>query len=258
MSDLIDFSVADFVARIELTRPDKLNALNRAMLSALSAALDTVDADPEVRALVVTGAGSRAFCVGADIPEWSALSPEAMWKDWIRTGHRVLNRMSQLAIPVIAAVNGYALGGGLELALAADLRLAAERASFAMPEAKLGIIPGWGGTQRLKALVGPSRAKQMIFAGERIASDTALAWGLINERVANDALAGRVQELAQAIAANAPLAVQAAKALIDATGTAHDGLLLEGVAGAYTAGTEDAQAGVNAFRNRGAAEFAGR
>lgn len=257
MSELIDFARDGHMARIVLNRPDKLNALNREMMTAMADAIAAVDADSDIRVLVLTGTGPKSFCAGADILEWSHLSPVDMWKIWIRAGNQIMDSLSRLAIPVLAALNGYTLGGGLELALAADIRIAADHVRLGAPEVKLGIIPGWGGTQRLKHVIGTSRAKQMIFTGDLIPADTALAWGLVNEVVPASELAARTDQIAQAIADNAPVAVQATKALIDTESTVLDGALLEGVAGSLTAHTEDAHIGVEAFKARTTPEFKG-
>ncbi len=257
MTDLIQFAVDGGIAHITLNRPQKLNALNGEMLQGLEQSLSAVESDSAIRVLVLTGSGERSFCVGADILEWSELTPLDMWKAWIRSGNQIMNRISQLAVPVIASLNGLALGGGLELALTADIRIAADHVRLGAPEVKLGIIPGWGGTQRLPAVIGSSRAKQMIFTGDQIPADTALTWGLVNETVPAPDLAARTAEMAQAIATNAPVAVQAAKSLVDADGSVTDGMLLEGIAGALVSYTEDSQAGVEAFKNRTVPEFQG-
>ena len=162
-TELVQLSVDGPIATVVLNREDKLNALNAEMLAALEEYADELDRRREVRVVLITGTG-RAFCVGADIIEWSDLTPLDMGRRWIRDGHRIFARYARLPQPVVAALNGYTFGGGLELALAADLRLAAAGAQLSFPEVKLGIIPGWGGTQRLGQLVGPSRAKQMIFS----------------------------------------------------------------------------------------------
>jgi enoyl-CoA hydratase/carnithine racemase len=175
-----------------------------------------------------------------------------MWRWWVRDGHRVMQRLASLRQPVIAAIQGMAFGGGLELALAADMRIASSSAAFAMPEVTIGTLPGWGGTQRLPALVGAARAKQMIFTGERIDASTAERWGLVNEVVEPDNLTGRVTQLAQRIAANAPIAVQLAKSAID-----HDATAPEAFAGALAASAEDGREGMAAFREKRPPRFRG-
>jgi enoyl-CoA hydratase/carnithine racemase len=251
-SGTVELRVEDYVAWIELRRPAKLNALSVEMLSALEAHVADVDRRQDVRVVVLAAAGERAFSVGADVNAWSALEPLDMWRWWVRDGHRVMQRLASLRQPVIAAVRGMAFGGGLELALAADMRIASSTAAFAMPEVTIGTLPGWGGTQRLPALVGAARAKQMIFTGERIDASTAERWGLVNEVVEPDNLTGRVTQLAQRIAANAPIAVQLAKSAID-----HDATAPEAFAGALAASAEDGREGMAAFREKRPPQFRG-
>ncbi len=250
MSKYISFRVDGHVAEITLDRPDKLHALNVDMLNAIAEHVRHIDRNHEIRVLVIASTGDRSFCCGADIIEWSAMSPVEMWRTWIKTGSSLMNSIRALAIPVIASMHGLALGGGLELALAADIRIASTSTRVGMPEAKLGIIPGWGGTQVLKQVIGPSRTKQLIFTGEIISAVKAESWGLINEVVEPEEIAQRTSSMAEAIASNAPIAVQATKALVDAESGRHDGPHLEGIAGALTQFTEDASAGVEAFKNK--------
>jgi enoyl-CoA hydratase len=246
------------IATITLNHPQKLNVIDVEMLEGLEAAVRQVEQDDQVRVVLLTGAGERAFSVGADINAWSALEPLGMWRRWVRDGHRVFEQVARLRQPVIAALNGYAFGGGLELALAADLRLAAAHAELALPEVRLGTIPGWTGSQRLPALIGFARAKQMIFSGARIAAATAERWGLVNEVVPGDTLMARAAGLAKEIAANAPISVQMAKQLVDGAIGQDIGVSLEALAGALAATTEDAQEGLAAFRERRDPRFSGR
>ena len=258
-TDLVQLSLNGPIANVVLNRADKLNALNAEMLDALEEYADELDRNQDVRVVLLTGTG-RAFCVGADIYEWSDLTPLEMGRRWIRDGHRIFARYARLPQPVIAVLNGYTFGGGLELALAADLRLAAKGVQLSFPEVKLGIIPGWGGTQRLAQLIGPSRAKQMIFSGERVAAETAEVWGLVNEVVAAEELAERALSLAETIAANGPVAVQLTKQVIDASmpASGDSGVVLESLAGSLASFTADAQEGVSAFRQRRPPKFSGR
>ncbi len=243
-----------YFATITLNRPHKLNALEPAMLARLDTIAGELERRNDVRVVILTGAGERAFSVGADINVWSSLQPIDMWRHWVREGHRVLERLARLRQPTIAALNGYAFGGGLELALAADIRLSATEAEFAMPEVKLATIPGWAGTQRLPALIGPARAKQLVFSGARIDTATAERWGLINEVMPRAELLARARSLAEEIAANAPISVQIAKQLIDgASGAA--GVALEALAGALAATTDDAEEGLTSFRERRSPQF---
>ena len=243
----------DGVATLTLDRPAKLNAIGPAMLTELERHLAEIDGDPDIRAVIITGTGDRAFSVGADINSWSALEPLDMWRGWVRDGHRVLQRLAHLRQPTIAAINGYAFGGGLELALAADIRIAADAATFALPETKIGTVPGWAGTKRLPEAIGVARSKQMIFSGGRIDAATAERWGLVNEVVALTKLMDRCRTLAAEIATNAPISVQLAKAVING-----DEAAPEALAGALAAGTEDGREGIAAFREKRAPRFTGR
>jgi enoyl-CoA hydratase/carnithine racemase len=245
-------------ATITLNRPEKLNALDPAMLDLLEQHVRKIDADRAIRVVLLTGAGEKAFCVGADINAWSALTPLAMWSEWVRRGHRVFEQVARLRQPVIAVLNGFTFGGGLELALATDIRLAADHIQLAMPEVKLGTVPGWGGTDRLPHLIGVARAKQMIFSGGRIDAPTAERWGLVNEIVPREALAARAQALAAEIAANSPYAVQIAKQAIDSADGNDTALAFEALAGAVAAGTTDAAEGLAAHREKRPPAFSGQ
>lgn len=248
----VGLRVEDHVAWITLQRAAKLNALSVEMLAALESRIAEVDHRQDVRVVVLAAEGERAFSVGADVNAWSALEPLDMWRWWVRDGHRVMQRVASLRQPVIAAIQGLAFGGGLELAMAADMRIAASAAAFAMPEVTIGTLPGWGGTQRLPDLVGVARAKQLIFSGQRVDAETAERWGLVNEVVAPGELVGRVTELARQIAANAPVAVQLAKSAIN-----HDVTAPEAFAGALAASAEDGKEGMAAFREKRAPRFRG-
>src|SRR5580693_9791339 len=202
----VKFAVQGAIARITLNRPEKLNALDPEMLAALEEAVSQAEQSREVRAIILEAAGEKAFCVGADILAWTALSPLDMWSQWIRLGHQVFDRLERAKQPVICAIQGFAYGGGLELALGCDVRIVTDAARLAMPEVKLGTVPGWGGTDRLPKLIGHSRAKQMIFTGEQISAETAERWGLVNEVVSAVTLRESVITLAEKVCANAPVA----------------------------------------------------
>ena len=242
------------VATITLNRPEKLNALTLPMLATLEEALLTIDADPEVRVVVIKGSGARAFSAGADVVAWSSLAPLDMWRTWTRTGHWVMERLESLRQPTIAALNGIAYGGGLELALACDLRLAADHVTLAAPEVGIATVPGWGMTTRLATVIGPARAKQMILTGLPIDAERAASWGLVSEVVPATDLDAATDELAARIAAQAPVAVQVAKELIDA---ARPRTSLEALGGGLTAFTDDAREGQAAFRERRPPEYGG-
>ena len=242
------------VATITLNRPEKLNALTLPMLAALEEALLTIDADSEIRVVVIKGSGPKAFSAGADVVAWSSLAPLDMWRTWTRTGHRVMERLESLRQPTIAALNGIAYGGGLELALACDLRLAADHVKLAAPEVGIATVPGWGMTTRLATVIGPARAKHMILTGLPIDAERAASWGLVSEVVPAAELDAATDELAARIAAQAPVAVQVAKELIDAT---RPRASLEALGGGLTAFTDDAREGQAAFRERRTPEYGG-
>lgn len=202
------------VAVLTVNRPEARNALNSQVLADLGAAVDGLAADKEVRAVIVTGAGDKAFVAGADIGEMKDLDGDSA-RQFAAAGQAVLAKLATLPQPVIAAVNGYALGGGCELALACDIRIASETARFGQPEVGLGITPGFGGTQRLARLVGPGKAKWLIFSAQIFSAAEALALGLVERVVAPDQLLTAAHELAEKIAANSPVAIAQAKQAID-------------------------------------------
>jgi enoyl-CoA hydratase len=245
------------ILTLTLNRPDKLNAIDGAMLDALDEVLGAIERDREVRAVILTGAG-RAFSAGADIKEWTALTPLEFGRSWGLRGHALFDRLAALPPPVIAAINGVAFGGGLELALCADVRIAGEQARLGLPEVTIAALPGWGGTQRLPRLIGPGRAKHMILTGQPIDAAKAEAWGLVSETVAGDGLMARARELAAQMAANAPIAVQASKRLIDAALPVTPAATLETQAGALCGSTEDAEEGRASFLERRPPRYRGR
>jgi enoyl-CoA hydratase len=250
------FEIDGAIATITLDRSEKLNAITPAMLSALETTVRELDANVNVRAVIVTGAGERAFSVGADINAWAALEPIEMWRRWVRDGHRVFDALAGLRQPTIAALNGFTFGGGLELALACDLRIAAEGIQLGSPEVKIGAVPGWGGTRRLTRAIGEARAKQLIFTGGRIDAAKAEAWGLVNEIVPAGELMSRARQIAEEIAANAPISVQVTKQIIN--GDTNAGAVVEALAGALAATTNDGKEGVASFREKRAPNYEGR
>ena len=245
------------VATVTLDRPARLNALTPAMLDELEACARALDADAQVRVVVLTAGGDKAFCVGADINEWAALRPLDMWRQWVKRGHQVFDQWARLRQPVIAAINGHAFGGGLELAIASDIRIAAEHAQFALPEASISTCPGWSGSQRLVPLIGASRTKYLALSGERLSAAAALAGGLLHEVVPAAALAGRAHALAHAMAAKAPVALQLTKQLVNAASGEGTAAALEAMAGALAAGTHDAAEGIASFREKRPAVYRG-
>lgn len=245
------------VATVTLDRPEKLNVLTLEMIDELGRIAAQLDQDRALRCVILTGAGDRAFCCGADITAWSPLEPLDMWRTWIKRGHQVFEQWARLRVPVIAAVNGHALGGGLELAAAADIRVAASKATFGLPEASIGTIPGWSGTQRLVKLIGASRVKYLALTGRRMDMEEAYRAGLIAEPATPDPLA-RAQAIADDIGRMAPISVQLAKQLIDAGSGEGLAATLEAIASGLAAGTEDAREGKASFAQRRAAQYLGR
>ena len=197
-----------------INRPKALNALNSEVLSDLDELVQTVSADADIRALVITGSGEKAFVAGADIGEMSTLTPEE-GEAFGKHGNDVFRKLETLPIPTIAAVNGFALGGGCELSMSCDIRICADTAVFGQPEAGLGITPGFGGTQRLARLVGPGMAKQLIYTAKNIKADEAYRIGLVNAVYPLDELMPAAEEMAETIAKNAPIAVRACKKAIN-------------------------------------------
>lgn len=202
------------VAIATIDRPKALNALNSEVLNDLNTLVDTVNADEEIRVLILTGSGEKSFVAGADIGEMSNLT-KAEGEAFGKKGNDVFRRIETLPIPVIAAVNGYALGGGCELAMACDIRICADTAVFGQPETGLGITPGFGGTQRLSRLIGPGMAKQLIYSARNIKADEALRIGLVNAVYPLEELRAAAEKLAETIAKNAPIAVRASKQAIN-------------------------------------------
>jgi len=239
--------VADFVATVTISRPEALNALNSAVLADLDAVLDSIRPD-EVRVVLLTGAGDKAFVAGADIAEMATMTPRE-GEAFGRRGNAIFRKLECLPMPTIAVVNGFALGGGCELAMSCDIRLASAKAMFGQPEVGLGITPGFGGTQRLARIVGIGLAKEMIFGGRNIDAARALAIGLVNAVYEPEELMPAAAKMAAGIAAKAPVAVRAAKAAIG-LGIQTDidsGIALEAVYFGSCFGTEDQQEGMAAF-----------
>lgn len=247
------------IARVTITREKALNALSSSVLSELCAAIALLEADADTRAVILTGAGEKAFVAGADIAEMKTMSPTDA-ASLSELGASVCDGIERSARPWIAAVNGFALGGGLELALACDFIFAADAAKVGQPEVKLGVIPGFGGTQRLLRRVGVAKAKHLIFTGDLIAADEALRIGLVDAVFARDELLEAATRTAQTIAKNGPLAVAEAKRAI------HEGqsmplagaLALETRAFANLFATADQREGMAAFTDKRAASFEGK
>lgn len=238
------------LATITLDRPEKLNALTLAMLEDLEAAADRIDRDREVRAAILTGTGPKAFCAGADIAAWGALEPLDMWRRWIRDGHRVFDRLARLRQPLIAVLNGAALGGGLELAAVADLRIAEAHATLGLPEARIGAVPGWSGTQRLVRRAGGPAVKRLALTGEAVDAAEALRLGLVDYVQPTGEGLAFARALAGTVAARAPVSVQVAKQLVNAAEGEETGAGLEAIAAGLVAQSADGREGAAAFRGK--------
>lgn len=246
------------IGKLTINRPDVRNALNRQTLREIENAIEELGNDPAIRVIVITGSGDRAFCAGADVLEMKDASPLDTVED-CQLGKRVFARIEALGKPVIAQVNGYALGGGCELAMACDIRIASDKARFGQPEINLGLIPGYAGTQRLPRLVGKAKAKELIFTGDLIYANEAKELGLVNKVVPPDQLESTVMELATKLASKAPVALKLAKTSIDKgmetsldVGSAYE---TDGFALCFT--TYDHKEGINAFLEKRKAEFKG-
>src|ERR1700756_4244136 len=255
----LKFDSKNHIAYITINRPEKLNALNMAVMEELRTAFTAIKADADIRVAILTGSGEKAFVAGADIGELSKHNTVSA-KEYTHAGQSVLDLIENLGKPVIACVNGFALGGGCEIAMACTMRIASENAKFGQPEVKLGIIPGYGGTQRLPRLVGKGLAMQLVLTGEMISAQEAHRIGLVNEVVAADKLIPRAEEIAQKIIGMAPLAIQDCMEAVNqgVNMTLQEGLFLEATLFGICCATEDKMEGTTAFLEKRAAHFQGR
>jgi enoyl-CoA hydratase/carnithine racemase len=247
------------LAYVTVNRPKVLNALNMATMEELRTAFHAIKSDAEVRVVILTGAGEKAFVAGAEIGEL-ANHDAVSGKEYTHKGQNVLNLIENLGKPVIACINGFALGGGCELAMACTMRLASENAKLGQPEVKLGIIPGYGGTQRLSRLVGKGIAMQLLLSGEMISAQEAYRIGLVNEVVPQPELIARAEAIAHKIIANAPLAVQYAMEAVHKgmEMTLQEGMYLEATLFGVCCATEDKKEGTTAFLEKRPANFKGK
>ncbi len=242
---------------LTINRPDKLNALNKLVLDELNAALDQIGADKQIKGVIVTGAGEKAFVAGADIAELAKLDGEG-GKSVSRKGQDIFSRIENFTKPFIAVVNGYALGGGCELAMACHLRVAGQKAMFGLPEVGLGLIPGYGGTQRLPRLVGKGRALEMILSGKPIKADIALAIGLVNRLVSNEEMMNEAMNLMSAILSKGPVAVgNAIRAVNHSAGDPGEGFEMEAKLFGDLCETNDFKEGTEAFLSKRSPNFIG-
>jgi enoyl-CoA hydratase len=247
------------IAYVTIDRPKVLNALNMATMGELRTVFTQLKEDREVRVVILTGAGEKSFVAGADIGELQKNNPVEA-KEYTHRGQAVLDLIENLGKPVIACINGFALGGGCEIAMACTMRVASENARLGQPEVKLGIIPGYGGTQRLPRLVGKGLAMQLLLTGEMITAQEAHRIGLVNEVIPANQLIARAEAIAQSIIKNAPLAIQYCLEAVNhgMELTQQEGLYLEATLFAVCCATEDKREGTTAFLEKRAANFSGK
>ena len=257
MYETISTTLTDEILIIAINRPDKMNALNQTVMAELALAIDEVYTRKEIRSAIITGTGEKAFIAGADIAEFLTLSPE-QGGVLATKGHAIFQRIEECPKPIIAAVNGFALGGGCELAMACHFRIASTNAKFGQPEVNLGLIPGYGGTQRLTQLVGKGRALELMMTGDMISAADAFAMGLVNHVVEKEALLDKAKEILKKVHARAPLAIarviKCANAALDHE---MDGFETEISEFAACFATQDLQEGASAFIQKRAPQFKG-
>ncbi len=252
---VVHLDIEGNIARLRLDNPSKLNALTIEMLEQLEAACATLERSPQVRAVILTGEGDRAFCAGADIKAWGALSPTEFARNWVREGHRIFDRFARLSMPTIAVIHAPAMGGGLELAACADIRVMAPMATLALPEAQVGIVPGWGGTNRLLRLLPEPVVKEMALFGRKLTADKAWSLGFVAE-VADHPLATAVAIAEQAVSAS-PRAHEIAKYQIHAAVGEDRAALIEALGGGMAGATDDRAEGVASFKDKRKPDFPG-
>lgn len=249
----VHLDISGPVAEMRLDNPSKLNALTMDMIQQMDAHCDAIEADKTIRVVLLSATGDRAFCVGADIREWAALDPRSFARDWVKRGHRTFDRVARLPVPVIGVLSGHAFGGGLELAATCDLRIAAPRVTFALPETGVGIVPGWSGTQRLARQLPPAILKEMALSGARISAERAHQIGFLNAVEADPLAAAR--DMAGRIAASGPQATETAKWLISVAVEEDAAACIEALAGAAMAPSVEKEEGVKAFSEKRRPDF---
>ncbi len=244
------------IAILTVSRPEKRNALDLDMLKALVSVADTVEADARVRVAILTGEGP-GFSAGGDITAWGGMRPDAFGHGWVRYGHRVFERLATLRMPLIAALNGHALGGGLELAGIADIRIAEEHIRIGLPETGLGMVPGWSGTQRLVKRFGAQPVRRMALGGEIFTAQEALSLGLVDRVTATGQALAAAKDMATGIAARGPAALEIVKLMIASANGEDNGTAVEALGSILAAKTADLTEGVSAFKEKRAAQFKG-
>ena len=255
-SGTVDIRVEDHVAIMTVSRPEKLNALDLDMLKALSDAADEVEANAEVRAAILTGEG-KGFSAGGDIKAWGGMQPQEFGHAWVRHGHRVFERLATLRVPLIAALNGHALGGGLELAGVADVRIAEEHIRIGLPETGLGMVPGWSGTQRLVKRFGAQVVRRMALGGEMFTAEEARLLGVVDAVTSTGTVVDAAKEYARRIAARGPAALEIVKLMIASASGEDNGTAVEALGSILAAKTGDLKEGVASFSEKRPAKFKG-
>ncbi len=255
---LVTRDAATHVVTITINRPDRLNTLTPDVFEELDAALTALESDDDARCLVLTGAGDRSFSAGADLTSFGDISKAfKVWR-FSRRSEEVMSRLANFPKPTIAAINGHCFGGGLEVALACDFRIAASRAKLGQTEVNLGLVPGAGGTQRLVRALGQARAKELVFLGSRLSAEEAAAIGLVTKAVTNEAFAAEVRSFAEKLAKQAPIAIRLAKALLNRSDMPIDAALeMEAMAFGLVSSTEDIYEGLQAFMEKREPKFKG-
>jgi enoyl-CoA hydratase len=251
----VSFEKRDAIATLTIRNATRGNALSGGMLAELAAAAEAIERDRTIRAAVLTGEGGKAFCTGADIHAWSGMDPVAFAREWVVAGHRVFDRLAQLPVPLIGAINGHAFGGGLELAALCDVRVAAPEAQFGLPETGIGVTPGWSGTQRLARLLPQALLREMALTGGRLSAARLHAVGFLNE--IDPAPLARAAEIAARAAALAPRAVEAVRHVLNAAVGEGREAAIDALASALVARTEDKAEGMASFREKRKPDFRG-
>lgn len=244
------------IAELRLDNPDKLNCLTALMLESLEAHCHTLERRPDVRAVLLTAEGDRMFCAGADIKAWGELTPFEFSRYWIRDGHRVFNRLARLVQPTIAVISGHAFGGGLELATACDLRVSSPKATFALPETSIGVVPGWSGSQRLAGHIPPAILKEMALLGNRLTAERAYEIGFLN--AISEAPYATALKMAEQIASKSPRANEVAKYMINAALGEDTEAMVEALGGGMITASADNAEGVSSFREKRKPNFLGK
>lgn len=254
MSGQIDLTVAGGIAQLRLNRPEKLNALDRDMVAKLAARIVEIEHDPGVHVVILSGEG-KAFCAGGDIEAWASETPEEFGRHWLRDGHAAFDALARLRQPVIAVLDGHALGGGLELAACADIRVAEEQVKIGQPETGLGIIPGWSGTQRTVRRFGAQIVRRMVVAGEVFTAAEALNHGIVDRVVDKGGAMAAAEEFAAGMLRRGPRATELAKMMVNAAEGEERERVTEALAGALAAYSPELKEGLAAFRERRTPKF---